>query len=940
MNKTNNFKKIVSLHKRYILFFTLILLIVVNPLFCKKKKSLPDLIQKGKVDAAKMLFTRDFDVNDTDNEGNTALHIAAKMNDVNIVTFLIGHNADIDKINAKGLTPLQLAIDNNALQAAKTLVTYGANIFALYSDDIPVIDKALNTSDNFIDIFVNDSTVKYRAEDGSTLLHHFIFTHNIAGVKAYIKGGYDLAVVDNEGRTALSLCYSDMENPQTVSMAALLIEGGSPILSTPYDYFQTALLAHNLNLRFEDGQTGLHISIILGHNAISSYLITNNAEVNVKDAGGSTPLHEAVRYERLDTIDALLVAGVLIDAKDNIGKTPFLLSMLCKNPLDIAKILIKSGAKVTSQDTYGDTIFHIASMAGVGVNTLQFLLDNGAEVNERNKEGVTPIAIALENGNKEHTAFYANHGANINTIDNKCRSPLSLALEMDEEFLELLISKNNIYMQDSSGNTPLHIAIMNNASLPKIQYILSLMDDVNLRNAEGNSALYLCVIKNRPRAAVLLLEKNADIFSVNNKNRSPLSLALNAGGRVLDWFLTKKTIEATDSAGNSALHYAASWGINEAIQAITSKGGAVDVVNSEGVTPLFFACRKDNVAVVDQLALQGASIDYRNSLGETPLHEAVKWGNILVASRLITLGASINAQNSNGKTPLALAIRGGKHELTTLLINRGAALDAQDTRGESVLIACVKEKNVGLTSLLISRGASISLQDTLGRTALHYAVIGGSAELIRLLNNGTASVLGRDKTGESPLSLAMKDVAEGDYTSELVDALLEKDKNVKDTDGNTALHIALLSKAPPSLVKHLIDWGLPLDAKNSKSYTPLSLAVEMKNAPVASVLLESGADPYANIDADSKCSVSIALENKDQKILGEIVKYAGDRTDIKGNGILHYAAKAGDAGIIGTLLSYGLSANVKNIYGDLPYTLAIRWKNAEAAAALKVEDKV
>src|SRR5574344_705568 len=111
---------------------------------------------------------------------------------------------------------------------------------------------------------------------------------------------------------------------------------------------------------------------------------------------------------------------------------------------------------------------------------------------------------------------------------------LTMALKSSEELLEIIVNKSNINSQDSEGNTPLNVAIINNASLDKIQYILSLTDDVNVRNADGNTALYLAVLKNRQKLGELLLAKNADVFATNTKNKSPLSLALNAGGSVMD----------------------------------------------------------------------------------------------------------------------------------------------------------------------------------------------------------------------------------------------------------------------------------------------------------------------------------------------------------------------------------------------------------------------
>ena len=126
-------------------------------------------------------------------------------------------------------------------------------------------------------------------------------------------------------------------------------------------------------------------------------------------------------------------------------------------------------------------------------------------------------------------------GADIHTQDTNGNSPISIALAGNSEMLEAVVNETNAGLTDSNGNTPLHLALICDAPLAKIQYIISLMKDVNTRNKDGNSALFLSILKNRQKVGELLLAKNADIFSTNTNNNSPLRLALKYGGTVQDW---------------------------------------------------------------------------------------------------------------------------------------------------------------------------------------------------------------------------------------------------------------------------------------------------------------------------------------------------------------------------------------------------------------------
>ena len=91
-------------------------------------------------------------------------------------------------------------------------------------------------------------------------------------------------------------------------------------------------------------------------------------------------------------------------------------------------LLLNKGADISVKDMYGDTILHTATMTTVPADILKTLISAGADINARNKEGVTPLAIAIENNVIEHIRFYADSGADINTKNTKGETPLTMAL--------------------------------------------------------------------------------------------------------------------------------------------------------------------------------------------------------------------------------------------------------------------------------------------------------------------------------------------------------------------------------------------------------------------------------------------------------------------------------------------------------------------------------
>ena len=111
--------------------------------------------------------------------------------------------------------------------------------------------------------------------------------------------------------------------------------------------------------------------------------------------------------------------------------------------------------------------------------------------------------------------------------------------------------------------------------------------------------------------------------------------------------------------------------------------------------------------------------------------------------------------------------------------------------------------------------------------------------------------------------------------------------------------------------------------------------MEKEYNSLAKVLLESGSNPFIVIDGNGNNAAIIALQKNNKDLLADIVKFAGTLSDIQGNTILHYAARLSTTATVRDLLSYGLDTNVRNIYDETPYVIAVRWKRSDLASLLK-----
>lgn len=907
-----------------------------------KQPSVQELINQGRYDEAKEIFKTKTDINSIDENGDTALHVAARVNEADLVSFLIIKGADTEIRNKDGNTPLHVAIKNNSIDAAKVLAIVHGDIFAKDSNGNSALELALAKGDLWYEAMITSQTGELRDVDGECIVHYFVKTRDEKAIDRCIQVGVPLSVRDNYGLSPLDLAFKGADNAASIRIAARLLLAGAEPVRGDFAYFEDAVRTHNMILRFNDGQTPLHIATIDGHTGIVDFIINQKTSLRIKDIlaaqdiSGATPLHEAVRYGRVDVARLLLKNGANVNAMDSIGKTPILLIIPLAAQAEMYPLLIQSHANVNQKDMYGDTVLHVATLANAPVNTLSLLLSNGALLNERNKEGVTPLALAISTQHPEQVRFFAQNGADIYAEDVEGNTPLAKALDSsDAQMLKTLIGKENIASTDSSGNTALHIAISKDAPIEYIRYLIEAGSDVNARNKNGDSALFITVQKNRKDAGDLLLEKNADIFATNTQNNSPLRLALTRGGEVQDWLITSKTLNSTDGSGNTPLHYASEWHLNTAIVALIQKGAKVDAQNGNGESAVYSAVKggDDSPSTINVLVSNGLIIDSkdklgRDNLGNTPLHAAVKWNGFNNAKTLISLGLDVNAQNLSGKTALSDACRSAKKDMAVLLIRSGADINATDATGRTVLMDAISSNHEEMVRLLIQYKANVQIQEMSGRNAYHEAALTGNIGIINLIRKSGGNPLGRDSAGDTPFSLVLNaDIS-------VIQAVLGNDTTIADSDGNTPVHIAVQRHAGSKTLTQLLNMGYPASQRNGKGLTALNEAVARNDKGQALVLLEYGADPYISTTTGENALTSV-FATKNMEILDAIVKYNSTKSDRQGDGILHYAARNADAAIVSHLLALKLDKKARNITGETPAQMAERWGRQDVAELLR-----
>ena len=377
--------------------------------------------------------------------GNSQLHLAAKEGDLVKFQSLLGkahHRPDINAQNSSGKTPLCHAAKHGRVEIAATLA---ANPYV----DPNLADKKGRTP------------LSYAAEKGHVEIVNALL------VNPHI----DINKADKHGRTPLSYA-AEMKRFDLVNI--LLSAGADPNLPddkgrTPLDYvakhghFETArTLIENeqtaLNSKGRNGKAPLHRAMENNHGEIVRLLAAQTSRIDLDLTGkiGSKDSRTALTYAagkgHSEFVQILLEAGADPNKPDGKGNAPLHRAVIKEHP-ETVNILLQQAPTIDLNlpDRSGNTALHIAVSRKRTdweraiyidhivlprdekmVNALlsQAALGRGLNPNLGNSEGLTPLALAIKNGNFSLTELLRNSRAvDINIPNNNGETPFFLSID-------------------------------------------------------------------------------------------------------------------------------------------------------------------------------------------------------------------------------------------------------------------------------------------------------------------------------------------------------------------------------------------------------------------------------------------------------------------------------------------------------------------------------
>ena len=365
------------------------------------------------------------------------------------------------------------------------------------------------------------------------------------------------------------------------------------------------------------------------------------------------------------------------------------------------------------------------------------------------------------------------------------------------------------------------------------------------------TAIHVTAIFGLDRLLEIIISKNqSDLEAIDSHGRTALHYAAIEGNQqVLERLLEAGTsIDSTDNLSLPALHHAILHGHHDAMVLLLEKGANLEAVH--GSTPLHAACRSGHFKMVEYLLDRGSKMDDRTKFGSTPLHFAADQGQDSCVRAMITRGADPNVVDNVGVSPLHLATAKGFPSAIRVLLDLGAdlsissrknadtplhlAIQNHDSKSVLVLIECGALQQLGLVSTFEPSHNSDKTQTT-STEALDRAVKGSSIYT-------TDDQVARDSIMERIMKAMGSDseppqMSAKAYLHKLMTSITQKNHSrdsisdgyqgstIKPRPPNGCLHLAA-AEGQVTTVNFLLAQGFdPAYQLQAEGFTPLAFAV-------------------------------------------------------------------------------------------------------------------
>jgi len=428
---------------------------------------------------------------------------------------------------------------------------------------------------------------------------------------------------------------------------------------------------------------------------------------------------------------------------------------------------------------------------------------------------------------------------NSNMFDAVCYALLE---KTNNATVKYMLGKNGnpVNKLTHDGRTYIFWAAYRN-NLEIMEYLLENGAKADVKDSHGYNVINFAARGGQTNTALydFLLAHNADINDTTSNGANALLLVTPSvtDYKTFEYFNEKGlALKSTDNDGNGLFDYAARGGNVAMLKKLISEGLPYKTLNRKGGNAILMASEgvdtfKNGLATFAYLEGLGLVPNTTDSDGRNPLHAiANKSDDLSIFKYFIEKGVAVNAQDKGGDSPFMNAANSNELKIVAFLSDYVKDINLKDENGRSALSMAVNRNGPEVVEFLLQKGGDINTKDKKGNTLAYY--------LLNTYNTKKPEVF------EQKLSLLQKNglvltelqhnkntlyhLAVEQNNLNLLQRLEEfnLDINAKNSDGNTALHLAAMKATDDSILKYLIEKGADKTAKTDFEESVYDLASE------------------------------------------------------------------------------------------------------------------
>ncbi|XP_031778198.1 ankyrin-1-like [Nasonia vitripennis] len=331
---------------------------------------------------------------------------------------------------------------------------------------------------------------------------------------------------------------------------------------------------------------------------------------------GESTLHVAVRLDSVEILNLLAINKARFDNVNNRGETPLHVACEINNENMAARLLDLRSSPYRSNHN-GETCMEVCLRKGHIEVAETILRKTKADLTFRDPEDY--LLMATRAGSKDFVELFLNFKANIDAVDPKGNSAISLAVELGyEDVLDCLLKRG--------------------------------ADTTRTYTSEQNTLLHIACQQGRQDIVRKLLLAGAPVDQLNTKLETPLHVAVKHSSLyIINMLLTcGSNLEARDLLELTPLHNAIMLNKIMTARYLLSHAASTKAV----VTPLIKAMEKKYFEMVKLIVCSGIGhLEQKDALGRTIFDAAVKYGNADIINFLskVATEAGISAWKPKGK---------------------------------------------------------------------------------------------------------------------------------------------------------------------------------------------------------------------------------------------------------------------------------------------------